>query len=112
MPSINFTPNKADTSSSVSSNLKYTTGVRPVNIVTAPVSHNVMTPVRHAAMSPVSHPSMANTQLLPGHESFIICPGQQPVKVTHAQTVSYYWPDWLIRIRYNKKLLYQPLTAN
>ncbi|XP_065361428.1 fibrillin-2 isoform X1 [Calliphora vicina] len=87
MPSINFTPNKADTSSSVSSNLKYTTNVRPVNIVSPPVSHTVMEPVRHAAMSPVSHPSMGNTQLLPGHESFIICPGQQPVKVTHAQTV-------------------------
>lgn len=82
---------------------KYNSGIRPAPIVTAPV------PQPH--IPSVSHPSMVNAQLLPGHESFIICPGQKPVKVTHAQTVSYYWPDSLIRVRYNKYLLYRPYAT-
>ncbi|XP_046807658.1 fibrillin-1 isoform X5 [Lucilia cuprina] len=117
MPSINLTPNKADSSSSVSNNLKYTNGLHPVNMVSPPVSHtvmapvthtamssvghNVMSPVTHNAMSPVSHPSMISAQLLPGHESFIICPGQKPVKVTHAQSVDLPPNCYLKNVRLN-----------
>uniref|UniRef100_W8AS46 Fibrillin-2 n=1 Tax=Ceratitis capitata TaxID=7213 RepID=W8AS46_CERCA len=39
-------------------------------------------------------------KLLPGHESFVICPGRQPVKVTDSQSVSYFHPEWLVRVRY------------
>ncbi|KNC24941.1 hypothetical protein FF38_08702, partial [Lucilia cuprina] len=117
MPSINLTPNKADSSSSVSNNLKYTNGLHPVNMVSPPVSHtvmapvthtamssvghNVMSPVTHNAMSPVSHHSMISAQLLPGHESFIICPGQKPVKVTHAQSVDLPPNCYLKNVRLN-----------
>lgn len=101
---MNLNPNKIDHSLGVSSSLKYAPDVRPAHVVSSP-------PVHHSIMPPMSHPSMINSQLLAGHESFIICPGQKPVKVTHAQTVSYYWPGWLVRIRYNKNMLYHPLDA-
>lgn len=74
MPSIFMAPSTSGTHSGNSYNLKYTNSVRPVPTVPTPIS-------------PVSHPSMPSAPLLAGHESFIICPGQKPVKVTQAQTV-------------------------
>ncbi|KAM7358333.1 uncharacterized protein ACRADG_003345 isoform 5-T6 [Cochliomyia hominivorax] len=103
-PSLNLTPQKTETSSSVSNNLKYTSGLHSAPISSSTTTSSSVTsnvkytngihtapistpPVHHNIMSPVSHPSLGHAQLLAGHESFIICPGQKPVKVTHAQTV-------------------------
>lgn len=68
---------------------------------------------RNSVSIPTVHSSstidtiMTKAHVLPGHESFIICPGEEPVKVTNAKSVSYLWPQWLIRIRYNQQRIQQ-----
>lgn len=48
-----------------------------------------------------------SAKLLAGHESYIICPGQAPVKVTQTEPVSHhyhhYWPESLLRIGYRRQ---------
>ncbi|XP_075161744.1 uncharacterized protein LOC142234478 isoform X2 [Haematobia irritans] len=36
---------------------------------------------------PLPRPSVVNAPLLAGHESFIVCPGKQPMKITSAQAI-------------------------
>ena len=60
-------------------------------------------PAAQLAPAPLVRPPSSrglHAKLLPGHESFVMCPGRAPVKVTNSQSVSYFYPEWLIRVRY------------
>ncbi|XP_073842985.1 uncharacterized protein isoform X2 [Musca autumnalis] len=74
---------------------KYPSVPRPSPIFTPPQLPAAPTSIHphppsihhHSPSSAVPHPNMIKAPLLPGHESFIICPGRDPIKVTSSQAV-------------------------
>lgn len=79
----------------------YGSSLRPGPVFTTPVLTVPMTRP-DTINTPLQKPGVMTAPLLPGHESFIECPGRAPIKVTSGQAVSYYWPLWLIRIHYKQ----------
>lgn len=59
-----------------------------------------------AALPEVAFPDagqQTHSSLFAGHESYVVCPDKDPVKVTSHQSVSYAWPKRQLRINYSWK---------
>lgn len=42
-----------------------------------------------------------HSSLIAGHESYVVCPDKDPIKVTSHQSVSYSWPNRQLRFNYS-----------